>query len=109
MKNELLRHAREGRGLTRESLAEKIGSSGRAVGSWERGERFPSPIFRERLCEILGKSPEQLGLMEAEEVEEEVQEVKERLPHHVMDENQRKMIQRVQSRWVTGLLDRMDS
>jgi transcriptional regulator with XRE-family HTH domain len=108
MKNDLLRRAREERGWTRESLAKKIGSSGRAVGSWERGERFPLPIFRERLCESLEKSPEQLGLVEAEEVGEEVQDLK-RLPLRLMDENQQKMLQRVRSRWIIGLLDRMDS
>jgi transcriptional regulator with XRE-family HTH domain len=112
MKNELLRRAREERGWTRESLAQKIGSSGRAVGSWERGERCTSPIFRERLCELLGMSPEQLGLVEAEEVEAveaeeveaKVQELKKRLPPR-LDENQRKMIQRVRSRWIIGVLE----
>jgi transcriptional regulator with XRE-family HTH domain/GTPase SAR1 family protein len=108
MKNELLRRAREERGWTRETLGRKIGSTGRSVGSWERGERFTSPIFRERLCELLGKSPEQLGLMEMEEVGEEVgkevQELKKRLPPR-LDENQRKMIQRVRARWITGVLE----
>jgi tetratricopeptide (TPR) repeat protein len=35
------------------------------VGKWERGEKKPSPFYREKLCRLYETSADQLGLLEA--------------------------------------------
>ncbi|GHO49181.1 helix-turn-helix domain-containing protein [Ktedonospora formicarum] len=67
--NVLLKNARKDQGLTQAILAEKLHVDTQTVSSWERGIRAPLPDVRKRLCELLGKSPEQLGLSFAEENE----------------------------------------
>ncbi|GHO61497.1 hypothetical protein KSC_003890 [Ktedonobacter sp. SOSP1-52] len=60
--NTFLKKARRERGLTQVNLAEQLHVGVQTVSSWERGKRAPQPEVRKRLCEILGKSPEELGL-----------------------------------------------
>ncbi|MBO0790911.1 MAG: helix-turn-helix transcriptional regulator [Ktedonobacteraceae bacterium] len=62
--NERLRRARSLRGWTQAELAEEIGTCFEMVSRWERGITTPSIYFRERLCVALGKSAEELGLMQ---------------------------------------------
>lgn len=59
--NELLRRERMRHSLSQAELAEKVGASTPSVGRWERGEAFPDPIYRHKLCELFGKSPVELG------------------------------------------------
>lgn len=61
--NQRLRHERELRGWTQTKLAEKIGTTCATVNRWERGNKAPSPYFREQLCDLFGKNTEELGLL----------------------------------------------
>jgi len=60
--NALLRDARRARCLMPGQLADLLGVGDSAVRSWELGLRTPSPELRQRLCAILQKTPEELGL-----------------------------------------------
>jgi transcriptional regulator with XRE-family HTH domain len=61
--NKQLKYARELCGWTRSYVAERVESDPRTVGRWERGNTFPSPYHRQRLCELFGKNAEELGLI----------------------------------------------
>ncbi len=61
--NEQLRRARSLKGWTQAELAEEVGTSFEIVSRWERGVTIPSPYFRKRLCAVLGKTAEELGLL----------------------------------------------
>src|SRR2546427_3309899 len=61
--NERLWHARTRKGWSQARLAEEVGTSFEMVSRWERGVTVPSPYYRERLCAVLGKSAEELGLV----------------------------------------------
>ncbi len=56
-----LKRAREACFLTQQQLAEKIGAAPRSISRYERGERLPDLFIQKRLCEVLGKTPEELG------------------------------------------------
>ena len=70
--NERLKNERERRGWTRDYVAEKIGSDTKSVGRWERGAIFPSPYYRQKLCELFGMNAEELGFIK-EEVKDSVE------------------------------------
>ncbi|MBX5459427.1 MAG: helix-turn-helix domain-containing protein [Thermogemmatispora sp.] len=59
-----LRHEREMRGWSQARVAEAIGSSEKNVSRWERGVSSPQPYYRERLCQLFGKSARELGFVE---------------------------------------------
>ncbi|WP_084657967.1 helix-turn-helix domain-containing protein [Thermogemmatispora onikobensis] len=59
-----LRRERQRRGWSQEDLAERIGSDKKTVQRWEAGEGLPRPSLLRKLCEVLEKSPEELGLVE---------------------------------------------
>ena len=61
--NEQLRLARNLKGWTQAELAEQVGTSFEIVSRWERGISIPGPYFRKRLCLVLGKTAEELGLV----------------------------------------------
>jgi transcriptional regulator with XRE-family HTH domain len=61
--NERLRRARHLKGWTQSDLAEALGTDFETVSRWERGITVPSAYFRERLCSVLDKTPEELGLI----------------------------------------------
>lgn len=61
--NERLRHVRNLKGWTQAELAEQVGTSFEIVSRWERGISMPSPYFRKRLCAVLGKTADELGLV----------------------------------------------
>jgi transcriptional regulator with XRE-family HTH domain len=60
--NERLRRARDLRGWTQADLAEALGTDFETVSRWERGIIVPSSYYREKLCTVLGKTAEELGL-----------------------------------------------
>src|SRR5713226_546769 len=64
--NERWKNERERRGWTRDYVADKIGSDTKSVGRWERGAIFPSPYYRQRLCELFGMNAEELGFFKEE-------------------------------------------
>jgi transcriptional regulator with XRE-family HTH domain len=53
-------------GWSREYVAEHIEVSPYTVGQWERGEQSPIPNSLQKLCELFGKMPEELGLISEE-------------------------------------------
>lgn len=59
-----LRYERDLRGWSQAKVAEEVGTDARSVGRWERGDTFPGPHFREKLCELFGKNAQELGLVE---------------------------------------------
>src|SRR5258708_12881124 len=61
--NERLRHARYEKGWTQAALAEKVGTTFETVSRWERGIKAPGAFFRRKLCDVLGKTAEELGLL----------------------------------------------
>jgi len=63
-----LRNARTRNSWTQQDVADRIGTTPLSVGRWERGEAFPSAYYRQRLCDLFGMSPEELGLTEEEQV-----------------------------------------
>ena len=52
---------------TQADVAEKINTTSLNVSRWERGILVPSLHFRQKLCELFGKSSEELGLFREEE------------------------------------------
>jgi transcriptional regulator with XRE-family HTH domain len=58
-----LRQERERRGWSREYIAEHIEVDKVTVGRWERGERVPHPIYRQKLCALFDMDAEHLGLL----------------------------------------------
>jgi len=61
--NERLRHARSLKGWSQAKLAEEVGTSFEMVSRWERGVTIPTLYFRAQLCEALGMTAEELGLV----------------------------------------------
>lgn len=61
--NERLRQARYVQGWTQAELAEKVGTTFETVSRWERGIKSPSAYYRSRLCDVFGKTLEELGLL----------------------------------------------
>jgi tetratricopeptide (TPR) repeat protein len=75
-RNELLRRQRQQRGWSLQRVADEIrrlcerdgrrvGITAHMVGTWERGNKKPSPLYREKLCVLYGECAERLGLIEA--------------------------------------------
>jgi transcriptional regulator with XRE-family HTH domain len=123
--NNLLRHAREERGWSQSRLAEELGVEEQTVRSWERGTRFPSPRFRNRLCEVFGMTLEQLGLQRSQESPQSIDlprdssspatigtidhdispHPKRVFSHKQIDKNRKSMLKRVRSTWIDGVLE----
>jgi tetratricopeptide (TPR) repeat protein/transcriptional regulator with XRE-family HTH domain len=59
----LLRNERLRRGWTQQDLADAVGTTKLNVSRWERGNTHPGSYFRLQLCEVLGKTPAELGLV----------------------------------------------
>jgi tetratricopeptide (TPR) repeat protein len=58
-----LRREREQRSWSQKELAEKVNTTAPNVSRWERGITFPGPYFRQRLCELYQKTPQDLGFL----------------------------------------------
>ena len=58
-----LRDARSSYGWSQQTLADQVGTTPVNISRWENGSTFPSPYFRQRLCEVFGKTPAELGLL----------------------------------------------
>ena len=61
--NQLLRSQRKLHYWTQSQVAEKIGTTTVNVNRWESGLTSPGLYFRQKLCELFGKSAEELGLV----------------------------------------------
>jgi hypothetical protein len=73
--NELLRRQRQQRGWSLQRVADEIrrmcerdgrrvGITAHMVGTWERGNKRPSPLYREKLCLLYRENAERLGLID---------------------------------------------
>ena len=62
--NSRLRDARVERGWSQQQLADRVGTTPINISRWENGSNFPIPYFRQKLCEVFGKSPAELGLVQ---------------------------------------------
>ncbi len=51
------------RGWSQQQLAEQVGTTSVNISRWENGSHFPTPYFRQKLGEVFGKSPAELGLV----------------------------------------------
>jgi transcriptional regulator with XRE-family HTH domain len=59
-----LRYERELRGWSQADVADKLGASSPFhVSRWERGVVKPSPMYRQRYCEVFHKSAMDLGFV----------------------------------------------
>ncbi len=56
-----LRYARLNKHLSRERVAEQIGTSSFTIGRWERGETSPQSHFIDKLCTFFQMKPDELG------------------------------------------------
>lgn len=76
--NDLLRRQRQQRGWSLQRVADEIrrlcerdgrhvGITAHMVGTWERGNKRPSPLYREKLCQLYSVCAENLGLLETSE------------------------------------------
>src|SRR5436305_13023470 len=61
--NERLKAQRLKKNWTQVYVATMIGTNDVEVSRWETGVSIPSLYFRERLCELFGASPEELGFV----------------------------------------------
>lgn len=62
--NKRLREMRELHGWSRSYIADRIRSDSNTVARWERGATFPSPFYRQQLCELFEMSPQDLELVQ---------------------------------------------
>lgn len=56
--------ARKHRQWSQHEVASRLGTTQHNVSRWERGETVPGPYFRAKLCDLFGKTPQELGLGE---------------------------------------------
>lgn len=65
--NERLKYQRELRGWSKAEVARRIDTSALAISRWEKGEVFPTPFYRKRLCVLFEVDAEVLGLVRISE------------------------------------------
>lgn len=63
-----LRYYRKLKAWDQKRLAREVGTTTRSIVRWEQGETLPELRFQQRLCELFGKDPEELGFIQ-EQVE----------------------------------------
>src|SRR5437588_10292678 len=61
--NQRLRYERERRCWSQLEVADRVGTTPDNVGRWERGVTSPGPHFRQKLCEVFEKNPQELDLV----------------------------------------------
>ena len=62
--NPYLKRERQLRGWSQSYLAERIGVADHYISRWEHGRVIPSPYYRQKLCEVFGKTAEELGFLQ---------------------------------------------
>jgi len=88
MKRAKLVAARYNNGWSQEEAAEKIGVTRNTLGQWERGKAAPYPLHIHKLCELYGRTVEELDLKErqaevADVTHENVQSESNSKPYHL--------------------------
>src|SRR5437667_1996162 len=61
--DEWLKRARHEQGWTQAELAEKLDTSFETVSRWERGTKALGAFYRKKLCDVFGKTAEELGFL----------------------------------------------
>src|SRR5215470_594743 len=104
MKNEKLVKARKERKLTQPELAREIGVALVTLRKWEDGTRTPSSQCCDLLCQVLGKTATQLGL---DDLPVQTTPVSPSLSERPTqgDENRKTMMKRVETFWISGVLN----
>jgi predicted ATPase/DNA-binding transcriptional regulator YiaG len=69
--NERLKALRLKKNWTQVYVATMIGTSDIEISRWETGAAVPSVYFREKLCELFGTTPEELGFISSSEIKPE--------------------------------------
>ena len=65
---EHLREEREAQSWSQKTLADKIETTVQNINRWEHNKSLPQPHYREKLCKVFNKSPEELfGLLKSKE------------------------------------------
>jgi transcriptional regulator with XRE-family HTH domain len=124
-----LRQERELRGWSRSYIAEQVEADLGTVGRWERGERLPHPHYRQKLCDLFGKSAQELGLLSGgmDEFEDDAVELElsahasstheqeplslareastSQLLSPLNQQNRQRMLNKMYSFWVKGVLE----
>jgi transcriptional regulator with XRE-family HTH domain/DNA polymerase III delta prime subunit len=111
-----VRRERELHSWSQEQVAEKLGTTAPNVSRWERGKTFPDTYYRQKLCELFGKSAEELGL-----IQNDADEKREQSPNQVVvqdshapvlgaslsmrNQNRQRMLQKIRAFWITGVLE----
>jgi tetratricopeptide (TPR) repeat protein/transcriptional regulator with XRE-family HTH domain len=62
--NQQLKQERELRGWSQNDVARQLDVDHYYLSRWERGQTFPSPYYRQKLCAIFGKNADELGLLQ---------------------------------------------
>ncbi len=60
--HQILQKERKKQGWSQQYIAEKLGIDTNTVSRWERGLNVPYPIYRSKLSELFGITPEEFGL-----------------------------------------------
>jgi tetratricopeptide (TPR) repeat protein/transcriptional regulator with XRE-family HTH domain len=68
--NRALKRERELRCWSQLEVADRIGTTAFNVSRWERGITFPGSYFRQQLCTIFEKSPQELNFLDGNEMSE---------------------------------------
>lgn len=55
-----IKNFRNFKGMTQEFLAEQIGKTKNVISNWERGDNSPDPDSVEKICKVLGVTPNQI-------------------------------------------------
>src|SRR5436853_4411110 len=61
--NPNLRYERNLRGWSQGYLGKLIGVADYYISRWESGKYTPSPYYQQKLCEVFGKTAEELGFL----------------------------------------------
>jgi|SRR5450755_2297151 transcriptional regulator with XRE-family HTH domain len=69
--NKNLRRERELRGWSQRILAELVDTTEQVVNRWESGHHKPNRHFQTQLCQLFGKSAEELGFMSEPQITKE--------------------------------------
>lgn len=71
------------RGWSQQQLADHLGTTQHNVSRWERGQTIPGSYFRTKLCNLFGKSAQELGLLDIHPSSSEAEEVLRAAPPSV--------------------------
>lgn len=78
--NRALKRERELHCWSQLEVADRIGTTAFNVSRWERGITFPGSYFRQQLCAIFEKSPQELGFLNLENENELTEHTAEESP-----------------------------